>query len=64
MLRLTVLLLALLVCPGCCELFGVCTSASIHTSIQSQNDYAQQATPAQELANNQQARGQRHERSY
>jgi len=42
MSKLMVLLIALVMCSGCCELFGVCTSASIHTSIQSQKDYAQQ----------------------
>lgn len=46
--RLMVLLMALLMCSGCCELFGVCTSASIHTSIQSDQEYAQQGVPAQE----------------
>ena len=36
---------------GCCELFGICASASIHTSITSQNQYAQQElSPDAQLA--------------
>jgi hypothetical protein len=30
---------------GCCDLFGICTSASIHTSITGQHQYARQEVP-------------------
>ncbi len=53
MLKLMTLLVAVLMCSGCCELFGVCTSASIHTSVQSQNVYAQQQIPASALTDQQ-----------
>jgi hypothetical protein len=32
--------LALLLTSGCCQLFGVCTSASVHTSINTPQRFA------------------------
>jgi len=42
MLKLLLPLTALLAISGCCQLFGVCTSASVHTSISSPQKFAQQ----------------------
>jgi hypothetical protein len=46
MFKLIVPLAALLLLPlsGCCEYFGLCASASVHTSIDAPNQYAQQDT--------------------
>ena len=35
---------------GCCQLFGVCTSASVHTSISSPQQFAQPAGAENSLA--------------
>ena len=42
MLKLALSLAALLMTSGCCQLFGVCTSASVHTSISSGQRFVQQ----------------------
>jgi uncharacterized protein YceK len=42
MLKFLVPLAALLLMSGCCRVFGICTSASIHTSIASPEEFAQQ----------------------
>jgi len=46
--KLIVPLAALFLFSGCCDLLGICTSASVHTSISSPQGYAQQQNP-QEL---------------
>jgi hypothetical protein len=41
---------ALFLFSGCCEYLGICTSASVHTSISGANQYAQQSvTPEFQL---------------
>lgn len=40
--KLIVPLAALFLFSGCCEMLGICTSASIHTSISTPQGYAQQ----------------------
>jgi uncharacterized protein YceK len=42
MLKLLVPLAALLLMSGCCRMLGICTSASVHTSIASPEEFAQQ----------------------
>jgi hypothetical protein len=42
MFKLLVPITALLALSGCCQLFGVCTSASVHTSISLPQQFAQQ----------------------
>lgn len=41
--KLFVLIAALFLFSGCCDLLGICTSASIHTSISGEHQYAQQS---------------------
>jgi hypothetical protein len=42
---------ALFLFSGCCEYLGICTSASVHTSISGAQQYAQQgASPGVQLA--------------
>jgi hypothetical protein len=43
-------LTALLAISGCCQLFGVCTSASVHTSISPTQQFAQQDGSQNRLA--------------
>jgi hypothetical protein len=44
-------LFALFLFSGCCEYLGICTSASIHTSISGPQQYAQQGvSPGVQLA--------------
>ena len=42
MLKFVVLLAPLLILSGCCQVFGICTSADVHTSIDRPEDVAQQ----------------------
>jgi hypothetical protein len=50
MLKLLLPLTALFAISGCCQLFGVCTSASVHTSISSPNQFVQQGGSQNRLA--------------
>ena len=50
MLKLLLPLTALLAISGCCQLFGVCTSASVHTSISSPQQFVQQDGSQNRLA--------------
>jgi hypothetical protein len=44
-------LFALFLFSGCCEYLGICTSASVHTSISGPQQYAQHsASPGVQLA--------------
>jgi hypothetical protein len=43
--KLFMVFTALFLLSGCCDLLGICTSASIHTSISRQQKYALQNTP-------------------
>jgi len=36
--------LALILCSGCCRYLGICTSASVHTSIEAPDQLAQQSS--------------------
>jgi hypothetical protein len=40
MLKTLCLLLALLMMSGCCEVFGICTSVSVHTSASRPDKFA------------------------
>jgi len=52
MLKLLLTMSAVFALSGCCELFGVCTSASVHTSITHPGQFASQnVTPGQPLQN-------------
>lgn len=42
MLRFVVLLAPLLILSGCCQVFGICTSVELHTSIDRPENAAQQ----------------------
>ena len=42
MLRFVVLLAPLLILSGCCQVFGICTSVDVHTSIDQPENLAQQ----------------------
>jgi hypothetical protein len=46
--KLLILLVVLCLFSGCCEMFGICTSASIHTSISGNHQYAQQSAAPSE----------------
>jgi hypothetical protein len=50
MLKLLLPLTVLLAISGCCQLFGVCTSASVHTSISPAQQFAQQDTSRSRFA--------------
>ena len=50
MLKLLLPLTALFAISGCCQLFGVCTSASVHTSISSPNQFVRQGGSQNRLA--------------
>jgi len=41
MIRLIMAMSILVMCSGCCELFGVCTSVAVHSSIDSPHTYAE-----------------------
>ena len=53
MVRLFCLLVAIFSLSGCCRVLGVCTSASIHTSIPSRQKFAEQRSPHAALAGSQ-----------
>ena len=40
--KLFILLAALFLFSGCCQFLGICTSASVHTSISPSDQYVQQ----------------------
>jgi hypothetical protein len=40
MCKFICLLLMLITTPGCCQLFGLCTSVNVHTSASSPNKFA------------------------
>ena len=42
MLKVVVLLAPLLILSGCCQVFGICTSVDVHTSIDGPENVAQQ----------------------
>jgi len=42
MIKLFVSFAALLLLSGCCRVLGICTSASVHTSISSTQEFTQQ----------------------
>ena len=42
MLKFVVLLAPLLILSGCCQVFGICTSVEVHTSIDHPENVAQQ----------------------
>lgn len=42
MLRFVVLIAPVLVLSGCCQVFGICTSVDVHTSIDRPENVAQQ----------------------
>jgi uncharacterized protein YceK len=42
MVKLFVPFAALLLLSGCCRVLGICTSASVHTSISSPQEFTQQ----------------------
>jgi uncharacterized protein YceK len=42
MIKLFVPFAALLLLSGCCQVLGICTSASVHTSISSPQEFTQQ----------------------
>ena len=42
MLKVVVLVAPLLILSGCCEVFGICTSVDVHTSIDRPEKVAQQ----------------------
>jgi len=42
MLRFVVLLAPLLILSGCCQVFGICASVEVHTSINHPENVAQQ----------------------
>jgi hypothetical protein len=49
--KLLVPFCALFLFSGCCQFLGICTSASVHTSISGAQQYAQQGTsPGVQLA--------------
>ena len=41
-LKLCAALITLMLMSGCCEIFGICTSVSVHTSADSANKYARE----------------------
>jgi hypothetical protein len=41
MLKFAFLLLTVFLMSGCCELFGICTSVNVHTSISSPEKFAE-----------------------
>jgi hypothetical protein len=48
--KMLITLFSLFLFSGCCEYLGICTSASVHTSISGANQYAQQSvTPEFQL---------------
>ena len=42
MLKLVAVLAPVLILSGCCQLFGICTSVDVHTSIDRPDNVAQQ----------------------
>jgi hypothetical protein len=46
MLKLLAASIAIFMFSGCCELFGVCTSVAVHSSISSPRQFAQAGLPA------------------
>jgi len=42
MIKLSVLFAVFVLMSGCCRALGICTSASVHTSIASPEEFAQQ----------------------
>ncbi len=45
MLKLLTASLAIFMFSGCCELFGICTSVAVHSSISSPQQFAQADSP-------------------
>ena len=45
----TFFILSMLLLSGCCELFGICTSVSVHSSAQACTSTAQAQTPPDKI---------------
>jgi hypothetical protein len=51
MLKFVALLAPLLILSGCCQIFGICTSVDVHTSIDRPENVAQQQAFPRAISN-------------